>query len=80
VWYQTIGEDEHPVLDSTHKVVYLQEDGTYSNDATGVEDLSREQQKASGSDDVYDLQGRKVEGGKLHKGIYIISGRKVLKR
>ncbi|MBQ7683091.1 MAG: hypothetical protein IJT48_01270 [Bacteroidaceae bacterium] len=80
VWYQTIGEDEHPVLDSTHKVVYLQEDGTYSNDATGVENLSREQQKASGSDDVYDLQGRKVEGGKLHKGIYIISGRKVLKR
>lgn len=35
VWYQTIGEDEYPVLDSSHKVVYetTQDDGSkvYSN-------------------------------------------------
>ena len=30
-WRQTLGQDEHPVLDPSHKVVYLDEDGTYTN-------------------------------------------------
>lgn len=32
-WYQTLGEDETPVLDPTHKLVGKASDGTYSNDA-----------------------------------------------
>lgn len=32
-WYQTLGEDEIPVLDPTHKLVGKSSDGTYSNDA-----------------------------------------------
>jgi hypothetical protein len=31
IYYQTLGEDAYPVLDSTHKPVYLLADGTYSN-------------------------------------------------
>ena len=34
VWFQTIGEDDHPVLDSTHGIVLLAENGTYYNDNT----------------------------------------------
>ena len=30
-WRQTLGQDEQPVLDPTHKVVYQEEDGTYTN-------------------------------------------------
>ncbi len=30
-WRQTLGEDAHPVLDSSHKVVFLDEDGIYTN-------------------------------------------------
>lgn len=30
-WRQTLGQDEHPVLDPTHKVVYLDENGIYTN-------------------------------------------------
>ena len=31
VWYQTIGEDAHPVFDKTHLVVLTADDGTYYN-------------------------------------------------
>ena len=31
IYYQTLGEDAYPVLDSTHKPVYLLADGTYAN-------------------------------------------------
>ena len=30
-WRQTLGQDEQPVLDPTHKVVYMAEDGSYTN-------------------------------------------------
>ena len=30
-WYQTLGQDEQPVLDPTHKVVYMDEFGVYTN-------------------------------------------------
>ena len=32
VWYQTLGEDDHPVLDGTHAKVMLASDGTYLNE------------------------------------------------
>ena len=39
-WYQSIGTDEFPVLDNTHKIVYMTADGSYSNEKahTGTED------------------------------------------
>ena len=30
-WYQTIGADEFPVLNDTHKTVYINADGTFTN-------------------------------------------------
>ena len=41
-WYQTIGEDEFPVLDDTHKRVYKTEDGIYTNEETNTPDGSKE--------------------------------------
>ena len=48
LWYQTLGEDPSPVLDSTHKTVYLTNDLTcdgtpkgdltYGNSDTGIRD------------------------------------------
>ncbi len=35
-WYQTLGEDPLPVFDSTHGIVYINEDGTYSNAPSGL--------------------------------------------
>ena len=32
VWYQTLGQDDHPVLDATHGKVLLSSEGTYVND------------------------------------------------
>ncbi|MCR4921624.1 MAG: LamG domain-containing protein [Bacteroidaceae bacterium] len=31
IFYQTLGEDQHPVLDWAHGIVYQKEDGTYTN-------------------------------------------------
>ena len=36
-WYQTLGEDPLPVFDSTHGIVYMNEDGTYSNAPSGLD-------------------------------------------
>ena len=41
-WYQTLGEDALPVLDDTHKRVYKNEDGTYTNEKTDTPDGSKE--------------------------------------
>ncbi|MCR5433579.1 MAG: hypothetical protein K6F20_04180 [Bacteroidaceae bacterium] len=35
-WYQTLGEDPLPVFDSTHGIVYMREDGTYTNAPSGL--------------------------------------------
>ena len=43
----------------------------------GVSDLQLFRSQ-SGSAEIYDLQGRKIENSQLHKGIYIINGRKVM--
>ena len=75
VWYQTIGEDAHPVFDSTHGKVIKNEDGSYGN-TTGIE-MVNDQMANGKSDAIYDLTGRRVE--KPMKGLYIINGRKVVK-
>ena len=36
IWFQTIGEDDHPVLNPDHGIVKLAEDGTYFNEETGT--------------------------------------------
>ncbi|MCR4920750.1 MAG: hypothetical protein K5945_03460 [Bacteroidaceae bacterium] len=36
-WFQTLGEDDNPVLDNTHKIVYKLGDSMYSNDDTPFE-------------------------------------------
>ena len=41
-WYQTLGEDALPVLDDTHKRVYMTEEGTYTNEKTDTPDGSKE--------------------------------------
>lgn len=37
IYYQTLGEDPNPVLDNTHGIVYMKDDGTYTNDEPVVE-------------------------------------------
>jgi hypothetical protein len=44
---------------------------------TGVKDV--ETQTTTGKDEIYDLQGRKMNSKNLPKGIYIINGKKVVK-
>ncbi|MCR4920187.1 MAG: hypothetical protein K5945_00570, partial [Bacteroidaceae bacterium] len=41
-WYQTLGEDPYPVLDNTHKLVYMTGEGTYTNEETTTPDGSKD--------------------------------------
>lgn len=69
-WYQTIGEDDFPVLDNSHGIVAMGENGIY----TGItEVVTDNKQEPVG---IYDLSGRRVE--KMQKGIYIVNGKKLL--
>jgi hypothetical protein len=52
IYFQTLGEDEHPVLDATHQVVTKNGD-TYSNGIEAVRSSLSTAQRA-----VFDLQGR----------------------
>ncbi|MBR6032920.1 MAG: CotH kinase family protein [Bacteroidaceae bacterium] len=78
VWYQTLGEDDHPVLDSTHGVVMLADDGTYYNDPDRAKEIqnsgfaNRDKGNA-----IYNLAGQqivnsKLSNGKFPRGIHII--------
>ncbi|MBO4642961.1 MAG: hypothetical protein J5661_08930, partial [Bacteroidaceae bacterium] len=42
IWFQTLGKDEHPVLDSTHGVVVRDENGNYTNDFINVPDGTKD--------------------------------------
>lgn len=66
VWYQTLGEDNHPVLDATHAKVLLDDDGFYINeeDPTLIEPLWAETR------DSYSIMG--IPMSKSHKGIHIV--------
>ena len=86
VWFQTIGKDDHPVLDPTHGIVLMADDGTFFNEDTdGIVSIDNGQliiDNSAGA--VYDLSGRKInskfkiQNSKLPKGIYIVNGKKVL--
>ena len=68
VFYQTLGTDDHPVLDATHGIVSLK-DGQYVND--GSQDINNVQRSTFNAQRVFDLQGRKVSALSSNR-IYII--------
>ena len=82
-WFQTLGEDEHPVLDNTHGIVTYK-DNAYSNlGGSSIEDTFTDPNKLV---DVYDIRGRLVRKSVpaqtslqgLPYGIYIVDGMKVV--
>ncbi len=86
VWFQTLGQDENPVLDNTHLVVLIDEGGNYYNDGSGLKQLDADAQLPA-TVTVYDMQGRAIRQGVdakkalegLPNGLYIIGGKKMLK-
>ena len=83
VWFQTLGQDAYPVLDSSRGLVVKNEDGSYGN-ITAVE---RIETALSDRVNVYDMQGRVIRRNvtransliNLPKGIYVVGDRKVAK-
>lgn len=71
VWYQTLGEDAHPVLDATHWKVLLADDGTYYNEEDPDRIKSLDVVRST-TDDVYNLAGQRIVSGKMRRGIQII--------
>ena len=67
VWFQTIGEDEHPVLDATHGVVHRAEDGSFYS---GIENVKRNETTRPTT--IYNLQGMRLQN--LQQGINIVNG------
>jgi len=81
-WYQTIGEDTHPVLDPKHSVVIKNEDGGYGN-LTGIDPPTPFRRSLTSSSGVYDLSGRRIaldRTKELPRGLYIVDGEKVVVR
>ena len=74
VWHQTLGEDDHPVLDATHGIVMLAADGTYySENPDGIKDIEHSPLNIEHSAEAwYDLSGRQIVNGKSSRGIRII--------
>ena len=71
IFFQTLGEDLHPVLDNTHLPVLKNDMGEYYNGKTGIAEP-----KVNRTTVIYDLSGRRVE--KATKGLFIVNGRKIL--
>ena len=73
-WYQNVGVDANPtIVPNKDYIVYMQENGTFSNEPTAIESIAAEK---DANNVIYDLTGRRVE--KARKGLYIINGKKVL--
>ena len=67
IYYQTLGSDDHPIFDATHKVV-VKEGDTYVNDSsTGI---STTVKPAEGPAAVYSLSG--VRQQQLGRGVNIV--------
>ncbi len=73
IYYQTLGEDDYPMLSPTSKVVFKTAEGIYTNEGDGIVAV-RKEENIEGV--LFDLTGRRVQ--KAEKGLYIIEGRKVL--
>lgn len=72
IYYQTLGEDAYPMLSPTSKIVFKTAEGVYTNEGDGIAAVRKEEN----TDAIFDLTGRRVQ--KAEKGLYIVSGRKVL--
>lgn len=72
VWFQTLGEDQTPVLLQDHKLVVKTSNG-YENAENAIR-LPQARPATSGGR-VYDLTGRRVSQGR--RGIYIMDGKKI---
>ena len=79
IYYQTLGEDMHPVLDATHKTVVRQGDSYVNTDDSGI--ISTQQMAAGGRPAAYNLQGIRVNPALQSKGaIIIMNGKKTVIR
>lgn len=82
VWFQTLGEDQYPVLDTTHNIVIYRDDA-YINIDSAIDSPTTESEKLI---DVYDIRGRLIRKAvpantglrDLPHGIYIVDGIKVM--
>ena len=81
VWFQTLGKDGYPVLNSSHAQVLLADDGTFFNeDVDGL--IAMKPKSWNTSSAVYDLSGRRISAAatpnsqlstvNLKKGLHII--------
>ena len=78
VWYQTLGVDDHPVLDPTHAIVLLADDGTYYNEDTdGIISAKGIAKTEKFANTIFDMSGRRINS-QLKKGVYIRNGQKYL--
>ncbi len=66
VWYQTLGQDNHPVFDATHSRVLLASDGSYYNEGNLVELIP----SPAGQYQDYSLQGTRIS--RNQRGIHIV--------
>ena len=82
IWYQTLGDDNYPVLNTSHSMVLLASDGTYFNeDVDGIGAIQNSKSKIQNYA-TYDLSGRRISAEKnsslfnlhssLNKGLRII--------
>jgi hypothetical protein len=64
VWRQTLGEDDHPVLDATHGIVMLADDGTYySENHDGIREVHSSQSIVRSEEAIYNLAGQQIVNG-----------------
>lgn len=67
IYYQTLGSDDHPIFDATHKVVVKEGDTYVNDDSTGI---STTVKPAEGPAAVYSLSG--VRQQQLGRGVNIV--------
>ena len=81
VWYQTIIEDNYPVLDRSHETVLYSDEYGFYNEIdgiiVGIKDLKESEDVKDSENFIYNLAGQRLQ--KMQKGINIINGKKVLK-
>ena len=77
-WYQTINEDDYPVLNTGHETVLFNEaEGYFYNLVDGVPVGVKDVERSLTTDQsIYNLAGQRLS--KLQKGINIVNSKKVL--
>ena len=71
VWYQTLGEDNYPIFDSTHGIVFKISNEIYDNDADAITSPLIDTEK----EEVFTLSGIPLRSI-TKTGIYIVGGKK----